>query len=282
MNFKKLKLVSVACMMGYVSFAQSLGVPAPSPLQTVKQAFGTSDVSVEYSRPSAKGRAIFGDVVSYGKVWRTGANGSTKITFADDVKMAGNDVKAGTYAIYSMPNADNWDIMLYKDLKLGGNVDDYKSENEVIRFKVKPAKMNDKVETFTINFNNMTAASTSLDLMWENTKVSIPITTDIDTKIMKNIESTLIKDNRPFYSAATYYYDNNKDMAQAMTWVNKAIDANKEAYWIYLLKAKIAKKQNDIPSAIAAAKESNRLATADKDDAYIKMSAEMLKELMKK
>jgi hypothetical protein len=283
MNFKNLKLVALACMLSYGSFAQSLGVPAPSPLQTVKQAFGTSDVSVEYSRPSAKGRTVMGDVVAYGKVWRTGANGSTKITFTDDVKVAGNDVKAGTYALYSMPGADVWELMLYKDLKLGGNVDEYKTENEVLRFKVKTAKLNDKVETFTINFNNMTATTTSMDLMWENTKISVPITVDIDAKIMKNIENTLVKDNRPFYSAATYYYDNNKDLGQAMKWVNQALDNNKEAYWIYMLKAKIAKKQNDMTTALAAAKESNRLATADKDDAYIKQSADMIKELgMKK
>jgi hypothetical protein len=282
MNFKKLKLAAMLCMLSYGSFAQSLGVPAPSPLQTIKQAFGTSDVSVEYSRPSAKGRTVMGDVVAYGKVWRTGANGSTKLTFTDDVKLAGNDVKAGTYALYSIPNADSWELMLYKDLKLGGNVEEYKAENEVLRFKVKPSKLNDKVETFTIAFSNMAATSTSIDLMWENTKVSIPVTTEIDAKIMKNIENTLMKDNRPFYSAATYYYDNNKDLGQAMTWVNQAIDNNKEAYWIYLLKAKIAKKQNDIPTALAAAKESNRLATADKDDSYIKQSAEMIKEFMNK
>jgi hypothetical protein len=282
MNFKTIKLTALALTISYASMAQSiLGVPAPSPLQTVKQAFGTSDVTVEYSRPSAKGRAVFGDVVSYGKVWRTGANGSTKITFTDDVKLDGNDVKAGTYALYSVPNADMWDIMLYKDLKLGGNVDEYKAENEVLRFKLKPTKLNDKVETFTIAFNNMNATSTSLDMMWENTKVSIPVTADIDTKIMKNIENTLIKDNRPFFSAATYYYDNNKDLGQAMTWVNKALEGNKNAYWMYLLKAKIAKKQNDITTAMAAAKESNRLATEDKDDSYIKQSADLLKLLMK-
>jgi hypothetical protein len=282
MNFKTIKLTALALTISYASMAQSiLGVPAPSPLQTVKQAFGTSDVTVEYSRPSAKGRTVFGDVVSYGKVWRTGANGSTKVTFTDDVKLDGKDVKAGTYALYSIPNADMWDIMLYKDLKLGGNVDEYKAENEVLRFKVKPTKLNDKVETFTMAFNNMNATSTSLDMMWENTKVSIPVTADIDTKIMKNIENTLIKDNRPFFSAATYYYDNNKDLGQAMTWVNKALEGNKNAYWMYLLKAKIAKKQNDITTAMAAAKESNRLATEDKDDSYIKQSADLLKLLMK-
>jgi tetratricopeptide (TPR) repeat protein len=282
MNFKTIKLAAVATIMSYASFAQSIGSPAPSPLQTVKQAFATSDITLEYSRPSAKGRTVFGDVVSYGQVWRTGANGSTKVTFADDVKLNGNDVKAGTYAMYSMPNADSWDIMLYKDLKLGGNVADYNAENEVLRFQVKPTRINDKVETFTIAFNNITPTSTNLDLMWENTKVSIPVTAEIDSKIMKNIENNVMKDNRPYYSAATYYYDNNKDLGQAMTWVNKAIEANKSAYWIYMLKAKIAKKQNNIPEAIAAARESNRLATEDKDDAYINQSADMLLQLMKK
>jgi hypothetical protein len=281
MKSNKFLLFLATWMMSFAAFAQSLNVPAASPTQTLKQAFGTSEISVEYSRPSANGRAVFGNVVSYDKIWRTGANQSTKITFGSDVKVEGNDVKAGTYAIYSIPSKESWDIMLYKDLTIGGNVDKYKTENEVLRFKVKPSKLNDKAESFTINFDGFKATATTLVMSWENTKVSIGITTDIDATIMKNIEKTIINDSRPFYSAATYYYDNNKDMNLAMEWVTKAINSNPKGYWMYLLKAKIANKLNDKKTAIAAATECNRLATEDKDDAYIKNSNELLAELKK-
>lgn len=282
MTFKKILFVAALSLSTAHLMAQSLGVPAPSPSQTLKQNFATSDISLDYSRPSAKGRVVFGDVVSYGKIWRTGANGSSKITFTDDVKVEGKAVAAGTYAIYSIPNAKEWEIMLYKDLKLGGNVEEYDAANEVVRFKVNAVKLNDKVETFTMNFNAITPTSTVLEISWENTKVPINITTEIDGKIMKKIEEVMIKDNRPFSQAATYYYENNKDLGKAMEWINKALANNPKAYWNHLLRAKIAAKQNDIPTAMAAAKESNRLATEDKDDAYIKQSAELLKTLMKK
>ncbi len=280
---KNLKFLSL-CIALYMStnvIAQSLGTPAASPLQNLKQAFGTSEVSIEYSRPGAKGRKVFGNVVDYNKVWRTGANGSTKITFGDDVLFAGKAVKAGTYALYSIPSENNWDIMLYSDLKLGGNVAEYSTEYELLKVSIKPTKLMDMVETFTIGINNITSTTSNLDLLWENTKVSIPLETEIDNKIMKNIESILLTDKRPYYSAATYYYENNKDLSQAMSWVNTAIENNKTAYWIYLLKAKIAKKQNDYKTAIEAAKACNRLATEDKDDAYVKQSAEMLLSLKK-
>ena len=205
------------------TLAQSLNVPAPSPTQTLKQNFGTSDMSLEYSRPSANNRVIFGDVVPFDKIWRTGANSSTKITFGSDVKVEGKEVKAGTYAIYTLPGKESWDIMLYKDLTIGGNTSKYKTEDEILRVKVKSTKVSEKVESFTMNFNGFTATATTLEMIWENTKVAVAITTDIDATIMKNIEKYVINDSRPFYSAATYYYDNNKDNNLAMEWVNKAI-----------------------------------------------------------
>src|ERR1700757_201442 len=137
--------------------AQQLKVPAPSPLQTVKQNFALGDVTLEYSRPSVKGRVIFGDVVPFGKIWRTGANATTKITFSDDVKLEGKDVKAGTYGLYTIPNKDSWDIMLYKDLTLGGDVAEYKQENEVLKITVKPMALAYKMESFTMEMGDLTS-----------------------------------------------------------------------------------------------------------------------------
>lgn len=258
-----------------------LKTPAPSPLQTLKQAFAMSDITIEYSRPSAKGRVVFGDVVPFGGVWRTGANSTTKITFGEDVKVEGTDVKAGTYGIYSVPNKDSWEIMLYKDLTLGGNVGDYKKENELLRFIVKPTSLTEKVETFEINVADITPTTANIELVWEKTRVAFKVVSEIDSKIMKTIESTIIKDNRPFFQAATYYYENDKDLKLAGEWVDKAIVNNPKAYWIVMLKAKIQLKAKDPKGAITTAEQAKILATADKDDAYIKMADKLIADAKK-
>jgi hypothetical protein len=263
------------------TLSAQLKVPAPSPMQTIKQTFALSDITIEYSRPSAKGRVIFGDVVSFGSIWRTGANSTTKITFGEDVKVEGNDVKAGTYGLYTIPNKDSWEIMLYKDLTLGGNVADYKKENEVARFTVKPTSLTEKVETFAINVADITANSANVELVWEKTRAAFKVVADIDSKIMKTIETTIVKDNRPYYQAASYYYDNDKDLKLASEWIDKAITSNPKAYWVVLLKAKIQYKAKDLKGAAITAEQAKVLATADQDDAYIKMAEKIIADSKK-
>lgn len=278
MSFKTIKSITLALiiLLGSNAIAQQLKVPAASPTQTVKQAFGISEITIEYSRPGVKGRVVFGEVVPFGKIWRTGANSTTKITFGDDVKIEGVDVKAGTYGFYTIPNADSWEIMLYKDLTLGGNVANYKTENEVIRVKVKPTVLANKVETFTMGLSDITSTTANIELTWENTKVAISVVTEIDSKIMKTIESTIVQDTRPFYQAASYYYENNKDLKQALEWTEKAIVANPKAYWVILLKAKIQLKLNDKKGAIATANQVIIMATADKDDSFVKQAEKLI------
>ena len=261
--------------------AQTLKVPAPSPLQTLKQAFALSDVTIEYSRPSAKGRVVFGDVVPFGKVWRTGANGASKITFGEDVKILGNKVPAGTYALYTIPGKDSFQVMLYKDLKLGGDVANYNKANEQLSLTVKTGKLTEKVETFTINITAITASSANVELSWENTSVSVGIVADIDAAIMTNIDNTINKDNRPYYQAATYYFENGKDLNTALTWVNKATEQNPKAYWYVLLKAKIENKLNDTAAAIVSANKVIALATEGKNADYVKMAEDMIKSIRK-
>lgn len=277
---QKLKFISLGIAITAMSSlnAQQLKVPAPSPSQTVKQAFALSDITIDYSRPGAKGRVIYGDVVPFGKVWRTGANSSTKLTFGEDVKIEGYEVKAGTYALYSVPNKDSWEIMLYKDLTLGGNVAEYKKENELLRFVVKPKPLTEKVETFCINVADVTSTTANIELVWEKTRVVFKVSADIDSKIMKTIESTVIKDNRPYFQAASYYYDNDKDLKQAGEWADKAIASNPKAYWIVLLKAKIQSKQKDFKGALATAEQVKILATEDQNDDYVKMAEKLIAE----
>ena len=280
-TIKKFSLSLMALAMAFISQAQTVKVPAPSPLQTLKQNFALSEITIEYSRPSARGRAVYGDVVPFGKVWRTGANGSTKITFGEDVKVEGKAVKAGTYALYSIPGKDSFTFMLYKDLKLGGDVANYSAENELIRFAVKSSKVTEKVETFTMNVSDITASSSNIELTWENTRAAFNVTADIDASIMAAIDKAINKDNKPYYQAASYYYDNNKDMKLALEWVNKAVEQNPKAYWVVLLKAKIELKLKDKAAAKASAEKVIEMAKADKDDAYIKNGENLLIEINK-
>jgi tetratricopeptide (TPR) repeat protein len=279
--FKKLFLPLVLAISFSISStnAQTLKTPAPSPLQTIKQNFGIGELSLEYSRPSVKNRVIFGDVVPYGKMWRTGANASTKITIGEDTKIEGNAIPAGTYAIYTIPGAETWEIMFYKDLTLGGDVASYKKENEVLRITEKVTQLPNKVETFTINFADITYSVCNVEMQWEKTRVAFTISTEVDAKIMKNIETVMApNDRRPYYNAASYYYDNNKDIKQALEWVNKATELTPDAYWVWHLKAKIQLKLKDAKGAIETAEKSKALALKDKDDAYVKNNDKLIAE----
>jgi len=258
--------------------AQALKTPAPSPLQSIDQAFALSNIKIEYSRPSVKGRVVFGDLVPFGKIWRTGANSATKITFGDDVKIEGVALKAGSYALYTIPNKDSWEILFYKDLTLGGNVAEYKAADEVIRVKGKVSASSSKVETFTMNIADMTSTSANVELVWDMTKVSFNVTTEIDEKVMKNIDAALEKDSRPYFQAANYYYENNKDLTKALAWVNTAIEQNPKAYWMSHLKAKIQVKMKDSKGAIESAEKSMAAAKEDGNDDYVKLNEKLIKD----
>lgn len=275
----KIATLAFACLCFVQIQAQSLKTPAPSPSCTVKQAFGLSDISIEYSRPSAKGRVVFGNVVPYGEIWRTGANGSTLLTFGDDVTIEGKAVKAGTYSLYSIPGKESWEVMLNTDLTLGGNVGAYDKTKEVARFTVKAQSLNDMVETFTINVADISANAGEIELTWEKTKVSFRVETEIDAKIMANIEKAVIQDNKPYFQAARYYYENNKDMNLALEWVSKAVDANPGAYWVLMLKANIQYKLNDMKGAKETANKVVEIATADGDNAYVRQGKELLAKI---
>lgn len=280
---QQLKTLGAALAIATVSAtnvnAQQLKMPSPSPSQTIKQAFGLSEITIEYSRPSAKGRVIYGDLVPFGKIWRTGANASTKITFGENVSIDGAKLSAGTYALYSIPNKDNWELMFYKDLTLGGNVANYAKENEVLRISVKPKTLNDKVETFSIDITDLTFSSANISLVWENTKVSFNVVVeDLDGKIMKGIQSNVIEDNRPYAQAATYYFESGKDLKQALEWIDKAIAQNPKAFWLLMTKAKIQAKQGDKKAAVATAQQVITIAKEAKNDDYVRMAEKLISE----
>ncbi|MDX2246597.1 MAG: DUF2911 domain-containing protein [Bacteroidia bacterium] len=151
--------------------------PRPSPLAKIEQEFGLGSITLEYYRPSMKDRKIFGELIPYGQIWRTGANGATKVTFKNPVMVEGVDVPAGTYAVYSIPGEAEWTIMFYTDLTLGGNVGGYDKAKELARFVVKPGKLPFKIETLTINVDNIRDTSAVIYLIWEDTMVELKVET---------------------------------------------------------------------------------------------------------
>ncbi len=275
---KKGLLFFICCaVISTIGIAQ-IRMPAPSPTQTIKQDFGLSAIELTYSRPGVKGRKIFGELVPYGQMWRTGANGATRIKFGDDVTIGGQDVKAGEYALYTIPNQAEWEVILNKGIDNGG-LAGYKPEDDIIRFKVKPASIPTPVETFTMEFGEVKPASTELQLKWENTAVNIPITTALDSKVMAQINDVMNKDNKPYYQSALYYAENGKDLKQAVTWFDKAIEQNPKGYWIYHQKANALVKMGKKDEAKMAAQKSMDVARQEKNDDYVRLNEKLIASL---
>ncbi len=273
-------LLAVLC---FVATAQ-VQTPSPSPAATVTTVIGLTDVKIDYSRPRAKGRKIFGEgadfLTPYGSIWRTGANSGTKITFGDDVKVEGVAVPKGEYLIFTWPGATEWTVSIYKDVKLGGNTDGYDKAQEAANFKVKSEKLTEKVETFTINISDIAddSKSAKVQLAWENTSVKFAIGVDYDAKVMKSIEASTKVTPGNYLNAAVYYLENGKDVKQALEWVTKAAEAN-PAYWVLYQKARIQKANGDKAGAMATSTASLAAAKKENNRDYQKMNEELQKTL---
>jgi Protein of unknown function (DUF2911)/Tetratricopeptide repeat len=274
---KQIFLAAAAVFMLLSADAQ-LRTPAPSPTQTIKQDFGLASVELSYSRPGMKNRRVFGDLVPFGKVWRTGANQATTLTFGEEVTIGGKKIPAGKYGLLSIPAKNKWVLIITKQLDVT-NPAAYKEEMDVVRVEVKTMKMEDDMETFTMQFANVKPNSCELHLMWENTAVALPITTDVETKVMAQIDQQMNKDNRPYYNAALYYMDNGKDLNQALAWFDKAAELQPTAYWIHHQRANCLAKLGKKDEAKAAAEKSKALAIDQKNDDYVKLNDKLLAEL---
>jgi tetratricopeptide (TPR) repeat protein len=273
----KLLAITLICCTALVADAQTIKTPAPSPTQSVKQDFGISTIELNYSRPGMKGRKIFGDLVPYGKVWRTGANSATRLKFSDDVSIGGQVLKAGEYALYTVPNEKEWEIIINKGSANWGT--DYKQEDDIFRVKATSVKLDQPVETFTMQFANVKSGSADLQIMWDKTLVSVPITSDIDKKVMAQIDAAMNKDSRPYYQAAMYYLETGKDLNQALTWFDKAIEQNPTAYWVYHQKANALAKMGKKAEAKTTAQKSMDLAKTAKNDDYVKLNEKLIADL---
>ncbi len=276
-SMKKILLaLSLGCSVFGVS--AQLKTPAPSSTQNIKQEFGLGSVELSYSRPNVKGRKIFGDLVPFGKVWRTGANSATTLTFTDDVIIGETKIAAGKYGLLSIPEAASWTLIITKQTDVTSPAA-YKQSEDVVRVKATPYPMKDAMESLTMQFGDVKATSTNLYILWDKTMVSLPIKTEIDGKIMAQINSLPKDDKFPYFSAAAYYMESGKDLNQALEWYNKAAEQDPKAYWVLHQKAKCLAKLGKKEEAKATAKKSIELAKEGKNDDYVKLNEKLLATL---
>ena len=276
---KKILFAAIAACTFIIADAQ-LKTPAPSPTQTIKQDLGLSSIELAYSRPGVKGRKIFGDVVPFGNVWRTGANNATIITFGDEVTIGGTKIPAGKYGLLTIPEKKSWTIIISKQTDVT-SPSAYKAEMDVVRVSSNVMTTKTPTETFTMQFANVKPTSCDLQLMWDKSVVVLPIVTEIDGKIMASIESAMKTDKPPYFQAAMYYMENGKDLKQALSWFNKAVEAQPDAFWIQHQWANCLAKLGQKSEAKTAALKSKELAIAAKNEDYVKLNDKLLKELAK-
>ena len=271
---KKIALLSILCGGLYFAEAQTVKMPSPSTTQTVKQEFALTNIEVSYSRPNMKGRKIYGDLVPFGAIWRTGANNATTISFADEVIIGDKKVPAGKYGLLTIPGASEWTIIITKQLDVTSPAA-YKADQDVVRVKAATVSMPFDMETFTILFGNVTSNTMDLMMVWEQTAVSLPIKMEVDSKVMAQIDNVMNKDNKPYFQSAMYYMETGKDLNKANAWFDKAIEQNPTAFWVYYNKANCLAKMGKKSEAIAVSNTSMELATAAKNDDYVSLNKKL-------
>ncbi len=281
---KFVTFLSLCFLTLVASQAQEINRPQPSPLAKISQNVGLSEVEIEYSRPAARGRVIFGDLVPFNEMWRTGANASTKISFSDKVMVKGKELKAGKYALYTIPGASEWTIIFHNNLEYWGTGGtQYKTEEDALRITVPTSKTAAPVESFTISIENLKMDGADLVLAWENTKVVVPFTTNTDEQMESQINAFMNpKPNyRPYYNAAAYYHEAGKNLSQALSWVDEALKIN-QGFWISHLKAKIQLDLKDYKGAIATAEMSMKAAEEANNNDYVALNKKLIEKAKKK
>lgn len=266
-------------------FAEAqLKTPQASPKATVFQTVGLTDVEIVYSRPAARGRAVFGNLVPFGKIWRTGANENTTISFSDDVVIDGKTLPKGKYSLYTIPKIESWEVIFYSTTNNWGNPEAWNESNVVLRTTVKEESMNKPVESFTIGIGNLTSDSADLNMSWENSSVSMKFIVPTQKEVLANIEKVLAgPTSADYFAAAQYLYQSNGDNAKAMSYMDKAMEMSTEKpYWYTRQKSLIQAKAGDKKGAIETATLSLAAAEAAKNSDYVKMNRESIAEWSRK
>lgn len=275
---KRLQLLFLVLTTAVMS--AQVQTPQPSPFGKIEQKVGLTDVSIEYSRPGMKGRTIFGDLVPYDKIWRTGANANTTISFSDDVTIEGNTLKEGQYAIYTIPNEESWQVIFYKSTDNWGVPQEWDESKVALKATADLEELPFEVETFTIFVNNLTNDSGVLEFIWANKVASLSFQVPTEKKTLASIDRIM---NGPtandYFSAAAYYHESGKDMDKAYMWINKAAEmAGEDAYWVLRRKSLIEAEMGKTKDAIATAKKSLASAKKNNNPDYVKLNEDSLKE----
>jgi hypothetical protein len=276
---KKLLLLLLAFTTVYAVNAQ-IETPQPSPFSKLEQRVGLTDITIEYSRPGVKGRKIFGGLEEFGKIWRTGANAATKITFSTDATVDGQTLEAGTYALFTKPGAETWEVYFYTDYSGGGVPQNWDDSKVAAKTTVTPMEIPFSVETMTLDINNIKTSSATIDLVWDKTYIGIPFEVPTDKVVSEGIDKVMSGPKAgDYYASAVYYLESGKDINKAKEWMDKAMSMTKTpGFWQLRQQSLIYAKAGDKKGAIKLAKES--LAGAEKagNSAYINMNTESLKE----
>ena len=276
-------LLVVGTMLSLAVTAQ-VKMPSPSPTQTLIQDFGLGKIEIVYSRPSLKGRAAFGNgsvLAPTGIVWRTGANSATKVTFSHPVTIGNKTLAAGAYGLFTIPGEKEWTIIFNSNSKGWGSFT-YNEAEDVVRVNVKPEITSNSTETFIIGVGDITPETAAINLKWDKTLVSVPISTDIKSTIRSQIEAATTgatANSSAYQAAANFYFDMDKDYDKALVFVDKAIAVDAKAYWLFLLKAKTQKELGDKKGARASAEICIKLAEAAKNADYVRSCNELLNSL---
>ncbi|WP_281752797.1 DUF2911 domain-containing protein [Neptunitalea chrysea] len=277
---KNITLAIICAFVGFMSYAQ-IKTPQASPGAKIEQTIGLTEVTVTYSRPSMKGREIFGDLVPYDKIWRTGANANTVITFSENVFFGNTEVEKGSYAIYTKPGKKSWEMYLYADTNNWGAPRDFDMEKVVAKATAEVMEVPFQVETFTIDFNNLRNSGADLEMIWSNVYVAFPIKTMTKEQTVNNIKKVMSgPSSRDYYSAAVFYYTENMEMKKAVEMIDKAIEmeGDKAAFYMYRQQSLIHDKAGDRKGAIKAARISLQKSKEVGNQDYVKMNEDTLRE----
>jgi tetratricopeptide (TPR) repeat protein len=271
---------TVILAIGFSTLSNAQLAPQPSPSGKLEQRVGLTDVTIQYSRPSKKNRVVFGDVVPFGEVWRTGANENTKFTNSDVLIFGKDSLKPGTYALYTKPTKESWDLIFYTDTENWGTPEKWDDSKVALKVSSKPMMLKDAVETFTISIDGLESVNgATLTLKWDQTGVAFPFSVPTDSKVMANINKVMAGPSANDYAgAASYYLENKKDLKKALEWATKATDMEPEAFWIFRTKSLIQAELGDKKGAIESAKKGLALAEKASYAPYVKMFNESLKE----
>ena len=281
------KMLTLLLLVVFAAAEAQIQTPAASPAASVSTTVGLTDVKINYARPKMKGRKIFGEggdfLVPYGQLWRTGANAGTVISFSDDVTVGGKSLKKGDYLLLTIPGANEWTVILYSDPSMGGNTAAYDQSKDAVRLTAKPAKLADRVETFTVNIADISDDNTkaNIEVAWENTSVKFGITVDYDSKVMKSIEAGTRVSPGNYIAAANYYFENGKDLKKALEWITVGIETgNQNAFWNIHTKAKIQHALGDYAGALATAQQSrDKAKAAPSDFGYVKLNEDLMAKI---